>query len=79
MESRWPGHRLWFSQSSRAEVNGAFVCRYRDWSLGRYVGVLLTEQANGEVDIDSLTDVYALGALLYELLSGSPRSPVKSY
>jgi eukaryotic-like serine/threonine-protein kinase len=43
--------------------------------FGKWVGTLeysSPEQADGRQDIDTLTDVYSLGALLYELLAGSP-------
>jgi serine/threonine protein kinase/tetratricopeptide (TPR) repeat protein len=42
---------------------------------GRWVGTLeysSPEQAEGRFDIDTLSDVYSLGVLLYELLAGSP-------
>ncbi len=42
---------------------------------GRWVGTLeysSPEQAEGRFDIDTLTDMYSLGVLLYELLAGSP-------
>ena len=42
---------------------------------GKWVGTLeysSPEQAEGRFDIDTLSDVYSLGVLLYELLAGSP-------
>ncbi len=43
--------------------------------FGKWVGTLeysSPEQAEGRFDIDTLSDVYSLGVLLYELLAGSP-------
>ncbi len=58
----------------KPEADGATVTTF-----GRFAGTpeyMSPEQADGELDIDTRADVYALGVLLYELLTGE--TPLRS-